>query len=342
MPHENALVSVIIPVYNTEAYLKRCLASVLSNTYRDLEVICINDGSTDGSLEILNTFAQQDKRVTVINKKNGGLSAARNDGLHQASGEWIAFVDSDDWLHPQFFEILMAIARDGAVEMIVGDFYRTKNQMEPFSPIAREKVEIRHMRFANIYADHNLKTYVWGRIYKASILADRRFPEDIAFWEDRVFNASILSERKDAVVVYVPVQLYYYFDRPGSLAHQSDAKKVQELSRVLAEYAYCNPDSAIKLILLIESVKMALAARYLSVYDPEKKEIKKSCNALLKSSISKLSNIRDVSSKEKFKYRILYAFPALYRVWRIRNDPTLLAWEKSQRERYRNAYAQTL
>ena len=100
MSHEKPLISVIIPVYNTEAYLERCLVSVLSNTYRDLEVICINDGSTDGSLEILNAFARQDERVTVIDKKNGGLSAARNDGLRRATGEWIAFIDSDDWTAP--------------------------------------------------------------------------------------------------------------------------------------------------------------------------------------------------------------------------------------------------
>ena len=102
MSHEKPLISVIIPVYNTEAYLERCLVSVLSNTYRDLEVICINDGSTDGSLEILNAFARQDERVTVIDKKNGGLSAARNDGLRRATGEWIAFIDSDDWIHPRY------------------------------------------------------------------------------------------------------------------------------------------------------------------------------------------------------------------------------------------------
>lgn len=116
MPHEKPLISVIIPVYNTEAYLERCLVSVLSNTYRDLEVICINDGSTDGSLEILNAFARQDERVTVIDKKNGGLSAARNDGLRRATGEWIAFIDSDDWIHPRYFETFLSVAPDRSVD----------------------------------------------------------------------------------------------------------------------------------------------------------------------------------------------------------------------------------
>ena len=333
MSHEKPLISVIIPVYNTEAYLERCLVSVLSNTYRDLEVICINDGSTDGSLEILNAFARQDERVTVIDKKNGGLSAARNDGLRRATGEWIAFIDSDDWIHPRYFETFLSVAPDRSVDIVIGDMFRT-NRMEPFPPIHKEKLQIRYMKFAEIYADHDLKSYCWGRIYKASILADRRFSEDIFCVEDRVFNASILLDHKDAIVAHIPVVLYYYFNRPGSLVHVFNGGKMQIDSRALADYAFSNPDSEIKSILLTESMKLTLAARYLSIYDPEKKDVIKSCNALLKRCISELSSIKDVSSKEKLKYRILYAFPELYRAWRIRNDRTLLAWEKAQREQF--------
>lgn len=100
---KSSKISVIIPVYNTERYLPRCLDSVLSNTYDNLEVICINDGSTDNSINILDNYKVSDERVVVINQKNSGVSAARNAGINVATGEYIAFIDSDDWVHPQNF-----------------------------------------------------------------------------------------------------------------------------------------------------------------------------------------------------------------------------------------------
>ena len=103
------LVSVIIPVYNTAEYLPRCLESILSNTYSNLELICINDGSTDNSLNVLNYYANLDSRIIVINQQNSGVSASRNVGLDHASGEYIAFIDSDDWIHSCYFEQLMQI-----------------------------------------------------------------------------------------------------------------------------------------------------------------------------------------------------------------------------------------
>lgn len=104
---KSSKISVIIPVYNTERYLPRCLDSVLSNTYDNLEVICINDGSTDNSINILDNYKVSDERVVVINQKNSGVSAASNAGINVATGEYIAFIDSDDWVHPQYFEILL-------------------------------------------------------------------------------------------------------------------------------------------------------------------------------------------------------------------------------------------
>ena len=100
-------ISVIIPIYNTAAYLPRCLDSILQNTYRSLEIICVNDGSTDDSAVILERYAAADSRIIAVNQENAGVSAARNTGLDMATGDFIAFVDSDDWVHPQYFEILI-------------------------------------------------------------------------------------------------------------------------------------------------------------------------------------------------------------------------------------------
>ena len=100
-------ISVIVPVYNTQPFLERCLQSIINNTYKNIEIICINDGSTDRSLNILNVYAAQDNRIILVNQHNRGISAARNAGLNIATGEYISFIDSDDWIHPDYFKLLM-------------------------------------------------------------------------------------------------------------------------------------------------------------------------------------------------------------------------------------------
>ena len=102
-------ISVIITIYNVEIYLERCLSSVINSTYENLEIICVNDGSTDHSIDILHKYKSIDERVIIIDKENRGLSSARNAGLDIATGEYISFIDSDDWVHSRFFEILFTI-----------------------------------------------------------------------------------------------------------------------------------------------------------------------------------------------------------------------------------------
>ena len=102
-------ISVIVPVYNVEKFIKRCLDSIINQTMRDLEIILVNDGSTDNSGKICDEYAQLDNRITVIHKENGGLSSARNTGLDVATGEWIAFVDSDDYIEKNMYEVLYEV-----------------------------------------------------------------------------------------------------------------------------------------------------------------------------------------------------------------------------------------
>ena len=104
---DQSLISVIIPIYNMEQYLERCLDSVLNNTYRNLEIICVDDGSTDSSLEILRRWEEKDPRIVVITKENGGVSSARNAGLDRMAGDYVSFVVSDEFVHPQYFEALL-------------------------------------------------------------------------------------------------------------------------------------------------------------------------------------------------------------------------------------------
>ena len=101
------MISIVIPVYNTEKYLERCINSILTNTYKNIEVICVDDGSTDNSLSCLQKMAERDNRLVIISQENQGVSVARNTGMALVTGEFVVFVDSDDWIHPQFFEMLL-------------------------------------------------------------------------------------------------------------------------------------------------------------------------------------------------------------------------------------------
>ena len=114
--------TVIIPVYNSEKYLHQCIDSIIKQTLKNIEIICVNDGSIDKSLQILEEYRTQDTRIVIINKANGGLSSARNAGMHIASGEYIGFVDSDDWVDSDFYEKLFVFAKNNAADMAMANF----------------------------------------------------------------------------------------------------------------------------------------------------------------------------------------------------------------------------
>ena len=120
-------VSVIIPVYNVEQYLRECLDSVVNQTLKDIEIICVNDGSTDNSLVILEEYAAKDERIKIVNKENGGLSSARNCAIPLARGEYIGFVDSDDWIDLDFYEKLYNTAKKYKAEIACANLYRVSN-----------------------------------------------------------------------------------------------------------------------------------------------------------------------------------------------------------------------
>ena len=128
---KKAKITVIIPVYNVEKFLRTCLDSVINQTYQNLEIICVNDGSTDSSPEILKEYFEKDDRIIIINKENGGLSSARNAGLDAATGEYVAFLDSDDWISKNFCkELLKSIIKTHSDAAIAQTHYVYENRIE--------------------------------------------------------------------------------------------------------------------------------------------------------------------------------------------------------------------
>ena len=186
-------VSIIVPVYNVEKYLKRCLDSLVNQTLKDIEIICVNDGSTDGSLAILDEYVRNDDRIVVINQENSGLSVARNNGIGVAKGEYLGFVDSDDWVSEDYFEKLHNSAIQNNAEIAVGGIIRLHRfNRRKFLTFDKEIVTSDiNLKFE--LCDMPEKSYVWNKIYKSSKLKEigLKFEEGIVF-EDCIFTPQAL------------------------------------------------------------------------------------------------------------------------------------------------------
>ena len=211
------LISVIVPIYNASKSLDECINSVCSQSYKNFELILIDDGSTDNSLEICRKYQQVDNRITVVHQANAGVSAARNAGLALACGEYFCFVDSDDETEPSMLEKLHDIAVDSHSELCICGFKScSKEKIDYFTPQSEEIVGKREI--ANFVANHYLEWLVsssWGKLYKSIQLPSGVFDPRISLGEDLKFNIEYLQGVNKIVVI--SDCLYCYNNTRGSL-----------------------------------------------------------------------------------------------------------------------------
>lgn len=239
-------VSIIIPVYNAEKYLEKCLNSVIKQTLKDIEIICINDGSTDGSLNILQKYSEKDKRFIIIDQKNSGLSYSRNKGLSVAKGEFIGFVDSDDWIDEDFYEKLYDAAIEYKADIAAGNILRVHDNEENKFYIKYDEIKIakktnKKYKLAEIPEN----CYIWNKIYNRKILEkiDLKFREGIVY-EDLVFTHKVLFYMSNLVTV--PNVTYYYYDNPLSIVNVDSEKSVADRNRACIEAFRFIQDNCIK------------------------------------------------------------------------------------------------
>ncbi|RDY27444.1 glycosyltransferase family 2 protein [Romboutsia weinsteinii] len=186
----NIYVSIIVPVYNSEKYIGRCIESLLNQTLEEIEIIVINDGSTDKSKEIIDSYAQADIRIKVINKKNGGVSSARNMGIDASNGQYITFVDSDDWCEPDMFEKMYKVAINSCVDLInIGYSVDNKNGKSKYKEAVENFIESRDsIEISKIMAKLPLG-YSVMKLYRKVIIDEHniKFNEKLSLGEDLVF-----------------------------------------------------------------------------------------------------------------------------------------------------------
>lgn len=224
------MISVIVPVYKTEKYLRKCVESIQAQTYRDLEIILVDDGSPDGCPVLCDELAIGDARIKVVHKTNGGQASARNEGLRLAKGEYIGFVDSYDYIQPNMFEVLydlmnqndtaFAICGCRTVDEDGITIASTRNSTEPI-------ILDRKALWTEIFG--NLNNAVWNKLFKAELMRGITFPEGIIHGEDLLFNLEYLKYCRRAAMVTEP--LYSYLKREGSVTKQAfSSKKLYEIT----------------------------------------------------------------------------------------------------------------
>ena len=234
------MVSVIVPVYNAEKTLRRCVTSILEQQYTDLELLLVDDGSTDASGAICDEFSAQDARVRTIHQPNAGVSAARNHALDQAQGVYLQFLDSDDWITPDATRSLVRAAEAHHCDLVIADFYRVvgerlsrKGDIDEDGLLTREE-----------YAAHMMENpadfyygVLWNKLYRRDLVEayHLRMDPEISWCEDFLFNLEYIRHADRLYALSVPI--YYYVKTKGSLASQSlSFSKTVKMKLMLFEY----------------------------------------------------------------------------------------------------------
>lgn len=187
------MISVIVPIYNTEKYLHRCIDSILAQTFTDFELLLINDGSKDNSGAICDEYAAKDPRIHVFHKENGGVSSARNVGLDNAKGDYIMFVDSDDYMFPQMCEQMIATIESKKADLVVCGTTETGGGY--WRPVADNDYTLTQLKENFVELLHTeLLSPPWNKIFKRTIIGEQRFQEDITFGEDLIFNLEYIDK----------------------------------------------------------------------------------------------------------------------------------------------------
>lgn len=313
----NPKLSIIVPVYNVEKYLEKCIDSILNQDYKNFELILVNDGSTDGSLEICKRYLSVDKRIKLINKPNGGLSSARNAGLDIACGQYIGFVDSDDWIEKDMYYTLLSIADKYKSDIVQCEY---ESVMEDNYKINNNQLIVTN--FTNVqaidqmYGDRYISsTVTWNKIYNKKLFETIRFPVG-KLHEDEFTTYKLLYESK--IVTCINKKLYYYRKTPNSIMNSKFSVKRLDIIQALEE----------KKIFIKSINNKRLYTKTIKTYNDMIINIYFACERDMLNNKTHLLNLKEIFNKNYYeilsmiknfnfkhilKFTIFYISPSLYK-----------------------------
>lgn len=237
------LISVIVPVYNLESIVKRCLLSLLRQTYHNIEIICINDGSTDNSQNILDQYARQDNRIRLISKCNEGLPMARQSGQQQATGDFIIHVDGDDYLEPDAIERLYERQKATEADIVMAHYYM--EQEDGSQRVLCQDYDfdiLKRAEFLKILLNYG-KYFLWGKLIRRGLYEHVTIPAEIHYTEDMIAMVQLANLSRHVALLNYPI--YHYIQRKGSFTHVLSKKSFQDwyqAIRLTNDYCQSLPD----------------------------------------------------------------------------------------------------
>ncbi|MCR5417976.1 MAG: glycosyltransferase [Lachnospiraceae bacterium] len=330
------LISVIIPIYQVEAYLRRAVDSVLNQTYRNLDIILVDDGSPDRCPKICDEYASKEARVRVIHKENGGLSDARNAGLDVAGGDYIAFLDSDDYYAPDFIEILYKELTDHRAQVALCRYQVTGPGSGELSPdftavskqyksgkaeiIVNDRQELLNNQYDALCEDATYYIVSWNKLYDAKLWKDIRFPKG-RIHEDEATTYKVLDRAKRGV--YVKLPLYAYFSAPSSITRDRFSLKRLDWTVAMTDRIFYFEKK--ELFFLATAALRARADGSIRYYYPLRSQVRgsKKQQAVLKDYVREALHTNRVgrrqergflTMKTRIGYRIFLFSPDLYRL----------------------------
>lgn len=226
-------VSIIVPAYNVETYIEDCLVSLINQTFKNIEIIVINDGSTDNTLQIINKYVKKDSRIKVIDQQNQGLSGARNSGLREASGEYISFIDSDDWVDENFIENLYNSAQQNNADIAIATIVRKRKLYQKYRVFYSENKVYTNLEEKIKICNIPTCCYVWNKLYKRNLLENNKFVSG-RYYEDVLWLPEII--KRSNKLVTVPNTNYYYRVNTSSIVKRPQSAKKQEDSYFAKKY----------------------------------------------------------------------------------------------------------
>ncbi|RKL66427.1 hypothetical protein CR203_16175 [Salipaludibacillus neizhouensis] len=227
----NVKVSIIVPIYNVEKYLEECIDSILAQSLRDIEVILVDDGSTDRSRDIVDEYALKDKRIKVVHQINSGVSYSRNKGVEMAAGEYIGFVDPDDWISLNCYQIMFTKAVESSADVLICGFTeiyeKTGRRVNILYPFLKEeyltKEEVLNIIFMGLIKGQ-LHAFTWNKLYKKDLLINNKItsPLDMPLMQDIVYNLKVFSCAQNTFYVNKPLYIYRRHSNSNSLIYRKD------------------------------------------------------------------------------------------------------------------------
>lgn len=231
---QNPLITIIVPIYNVEKYLKRCLNSIINQTYKNLQIILVDDGSIDKCGNICDEYQKKDERIEVIHKKNGGLSEARNDGILKARGEYIGFVDGDDYISENMYYNMCKHILDTNSDVCICNFYNVKNNNEFIKNEHSGEIKTynKHEILEKILIDKEIQSYAWNKLYKKELFYNVKYPKG-KMYEDIETTFFLLEKCEKIVVTDEPE--YYYIDRDDSIVKNIKEQTIIDYIDIISE-----------------------------------------------------------------------------------------------------------